>query len=161
MRIGLYPGTFDPVTDGHVDIINRAVELVDRLVIGVARNDAKGPLFTLDERVGMLRTEVAHLGARVDVQGFDGLLVHLARSLGASVIVRGLRTVADVEHEFPMAAMNRHLDGDIETVFLPADPRRQKIASRLVKQTARLGGAIDGFVGPAVAGPVRGKGGGW
>lgn len=157
MRIGLYPGTFDPVTNGHVDIIGRAVKLVDRLVIGVARNDDKGPLFSIDERVVMLRAEVAHLGAKVEVRAFDSLLMHFAESLDASIIVRGLRAVADLEYEFQMMAMNQHLNADIQTVFLTADPRHQAIASRLVKEVARRDGAIDSFVTPAVAEPVEAK----
>ena len=151
MRIGLYPGTFDPVTNGHTDIIGRAVKLVDRLVIGVARNDDKGPLFTTDERVVMLRAEVAHLGDRVEVRAFDSLLMHFAESLDASIIVRGLRAVADFEYEFQMTAMNQRLNADIETVFLMADPRHQAIASRLVKEIAMYGGNITPFVPAAVA----------
>ena len=157
MRIGLYPGTFDPVTNGHMDIIGRAVKLVDRLVIGVARNDDKGPLFTTAERVVMVRAEVAHLGDRIEVQPFDSLLMHFAESLNANIIVRGLRAVADFEYEFQMTAMNQRLNADIETVFLMADPRHQAIASRLVKEIARLDGAVDSFVSPAVAAAVRAK----
>jgi pantetheine-phosphate adenylyltransferase len=157
MRIGLYPGTFDPVTNGHMDIIGRAVKLVDRLVIGVARNDDKGPLFSTDERVVMVRAEVAHLGGKVEVRPFDSLLMHFAESLDANIIVRGLRAVADFEYEFQMTAMNQRLNADIETVFLMADPRHQAIASRLVKEIARLDGAIDSFVSPTVAAAVRAK----
>ena len=157
MRIGLYPGTFDPVTNGHMDIIGRAVKLVDKLVIGVARNDEKGPLFTTDERVVMVRAELAHLGERVEVRPFDTLLMHFAEQLGAQIIVRGLRAVADFEYEFQMTAMNQRLNADIETVFLMADPRHQAIASRLVKEIARLDGAIESFVSPAVAQAVRAK----
>ena len=157
MRIGLYPGSFDPVTNGHMDIIGRAVKLVDRLVIGVARNDDKGPLFSTDERVVMVRAEVAHLGDKVEVRAFDSLLMHFAEELGASIIVRGLRAVADFEYEFQMTAMNQRLNADIETVFLMADPRHQAIASRLVKEIARLDGAIDSFVGPEVARAVRAR----
>lgn len=157
MRIGLYPGTFDPVTNGHMDIIGRAVKLVDRLVIGVARNDEKGPLFTTDERVEMVRAEVAHLNADIDVQPFSTLLMHFAESLNAGVIIRGLRAVADFEYEFQMTAMNQRLNSDIETVFLMADPRHQAVASRLVKEIARLDGAIDSFVSPAIAARVRAK----
>ena len=157
MRIGLYPGTFDPVTNGHLDIIGRAVKLVDRLVIGVARNDDKGPLFTTDERVEMVRAEVAGLGGDIVVQPFSTLLMHFAEELGASVIVRGLRAVADFEYEFQMTAMNQRLNDDIETVFLMADPRHQAIASRLVKEIARLDGAIDSFVSPTVAALVQAK----
>ncbi|MFN4289130.1 MAG: pantetheine-phosphate adenylyltransferase [Brevundimonas sp.] len=157
MRIGLYPGTFDPVTSGHLDIIGRAVKLVDRLVIGVARNDDKGPLFTTEERVQMLRAEVAGFQADIVVRPFDSLLMHFAESLQANVIIRGLRAVADFEYEFQMTAMNQKLNADIETVFLMADPRHQAIASRLVKEIARLDGRIDDFVSPAVARQVRAK----
>jgi pantetheine-phosphate adenylyltransferase len=157
MRIGLYPGTFDPVTNGHMDIIGRAVKLVDRLVIGVARNDDKGPLFTTDERVEMLRAEVQGLGGDIVVQPFETLLMHFAESLNANVIIRGLRAVADFEYEFQMTAMNQRLNSDIETVFLMADPRHQAIASRLVKEIARLDGAIESFVSPAVAERVRAR----
>ena len=157
MRIGLYPGTFDPVTNGHMDIIGRAVKLVDRLVIGVAQNDDKGPLFTTAQRVEMVRAEVAHLDANIDVQPFSSLLMHFAEHLNAQMIVRGLRAVADFEYEFQMTAMNQRLNDDIETVFLMADPRHQAIASRLVKEIARLDGNIDSFVSPAVAQAVRQK----
>ena len=155
MRIGLYPGTFDPVTNGHMDIIGRAVKLVDRLVIGVAQNDDKGPLFTTAERVEMVQAEVMTLNAEIVVQPFDTLLMHFAESLNASVIVRGLRAVADFEYEFQMTAMNQRLNSEIETVFLMADPRHQAIASRLVKEIARLDGKIESFVSPAVAARVR------
>jgi pantetheine-phosphate adenylyltransferase len=157
MRIGLYPGTFDPITNGHMDIIGRAVKLVDRLVIGVARNDDKGPLFTTDERVEMVRAEVAHLSDVVEVRPFSSLLMHFAEELDATVIVRGLRAVADFEYEFQMTAMNQRLNADIETVFLMADPRHQAVASRLVKEIARLDGMIDSLVSPAVAAAVRAK----
>ena len=154
MRIGLYPGTFDPITNGHLDIIGRAVKLVDRLVIGVARNDDKGPLFTTDQRVEMVRAEVRRFGPQVEVRAFSSLLMHFAEELDATVIVRGLRAVADFEYEFQMTAMNQRLNADIETVFLMADPRHQAIASRLVKEIARLGGDIESFVSPAVAAAV-------
>lgn len=157
MRIGLYPGTFDPVTNGHLDIIGRAVKLVDRLVVGVAQNDDKGPLFSTAERVEMLQSEVAGLGADIQVRPFSSLLMHFAEELDAAVIVRGLRAVADFEYEFQMTAMNQRLNQDIETVFLMADPRHQAIASRLVKEIARLDGRIDSFVPPAVAERVRQK----
>ena len=157
MRIGLYPGTFDPVTNGHMDIIGRAVKLVDKLVIGVAENDDKGPLFSTAERVEMVRAEVARLGADIEVQPFSTLLMHFAEKLEANVIVRGLRAVADFEYEFQMTAMNQRLNSDIETVFLMADPRHQAVASRLVKEIARLDGAIDSFVSPAVAERMRAK----
>jgi pantetheine-phosphate adenylyltransferase len=154
MRIGLYPGTFDPITNGHMDIIGRAVKLVDRLVIGVARNDDKGPLFTTDQRVEMVRDEVAAFGDKVEVRAFSSLLMHFAEELDATVIVRGLRAVADFEYEFQMTAMNQRLNADIETVFLMADPRHQAIASRLVKEIARLDGDIGSFVSPAVKAAV-------
>ncbi|MFT4912962.1 MAG: pantetheine-phosphate adenylyltransferase [Brevundimonas sp.] len=157
MRIGLYPGTFDPVTNGHMDIIGRAVKLVDRLVIGVAQNDDKGPLFTTAERVEMVRAEVVGIDAEIIVQPFSTLLMHFAEKLGAQMIVRGLRAVADFEYEFQMTAMNQRLNADIETVFLMADPRHQAVASRLVKEIARLDGAIDSFVSPSVAEQVRAK----
>jgi len=157
MRIGLYPGTFDPVTNGHMDIIGRAVKLVDRLVIGVAQNDDKGPLFTTAERVEMVRAEVVGIDAEIVVEPFSTLLMHFAEKLGAQMIVRGLRAVADFEYEFQMTAMNQRLNADIETVFLMADPRHQAVASRLVKEIARLDGAIDSFVSPSVAEQVRAK----
>lgn len=159
MRIGLYPGTFDPVTNGHLDIIGRAVKLVDKLVIGVARNDDKGPLFTTDERVQMVREAVEPLqdGTIVEVRPFESLLMHFAEEVGAGVIIRGLRAVADFEYEFQMTAMNQKLNDEIETVFLMADPRHQAIASRLVKEIARLKGDIDGFVPPEIARAVRAK----
>ncbi|MBJ7446069.1 MAG: pantetheine-phosphate adenylyltransferase [Brevundimonas sp.] len=157
MQIGLYPGTFDPVTNGHMDIIGRAVKLVDRLVIGVAQNDDKGPLFSTAERVEMVRREVARFGDKIEVRPFSSLLMHFAEELDANIIVRGLRAVADFEYEFQMTAMNQRLNADIETVFLMADPRHQAIASRLVKEIARLDGAIDSFVSPTVAEAVRAK----
>jgi pantetheine-phosphate adenylyltransferase len=158
MRIGLYPGTFDPVTNGHLDIIGRAVKLVDRLVIGVAINEGKGPLFTLEERVEILREETKGLtGAEIVVEPFESLLVHFARKMGATVIVRGLRAVADFEYEFQMTAMNQQLARDIETVFLMADPRHQAVASRLVKEIAKLDGDINAFVPPQVAAKLRAK----
>jgi pantetheine-phosphate adenylyltransferase len=157
MRIGLYPGTFDPVTNGHMDIIGRAIKLVDRLVIGVAQNDDKGPLFSTAERVEMLKAEVARFDADIQVQPFSSLLMHFAEEVNANVIVRGLRAVADFEYEFQMTAMNQRLNSDIETVFLMADPRHQAIASRLVKEIARLGGDITPFVPAGVAERLRAK----
>ncbi|MEP3071641.1 pantetheine-phosphate adenylyltransferase [Maricaulis sp.] len=151
-RTALYPGTFDPITNGHLDIIGRAVKLVDKLVIGVAINEAKKPLFSLEERVEMVRDEVAKFeaGAAIEVRPFDGLLMHFAEEIGAESIIRGLRAVSDFEYEFQMVAMNQRLNDDIETVFLMADPRHQAIASRLVKEIAALGGRISDFVPPAV-----------
>lgn len=154
MRIGLYPGTFDPVTLGHTDIIQRALALVDRLVIGVAINRDKGPLFSLEERVAMLQSECAAItdrcGGEIVVHPFENLLIDCARDVGATVIVRGLRAVADFEYEFQMVGMNRALDASIETVFMMADARRQAIASKLVKEIARLGGDVSKFVPLAV-----------
>ncbi|WP_440959505.1 pantetheine-phosphate adenylyltransferase [Oceanicaulis sp. LC35] len=147
-RVALYPGTFDPITNGHLDIIGRAVKLYDKLVIGVARNDAKGPLFSFDERVEMAR-ELAESVAgdtEIEVLPFEGLLMHFAEKVGANSIIRGLRAVSDFEYEFQMVGMNQRLNADIETVFLMADPRHQAIASRLVKEIAKLGGDIDPFV---------------
>ena len=154
MRTGLYPGTFDPITLGHLDIIQRAMALVDRLVIGVAINRDKGPLFSLEERVAMVEREceavIARTGGEIVVYPFENLLIDCARDVGASVIIRGLRAVADFEYEFQMVGMNRALDNSIETVFLMADARRQAIASKLVKEIARLGGDVSKFVTPAV-----------
>ena len=151
-RIGLYPGTFDPITNGHTDIIGRAVKLVDRLVIGVAINIGKGPMFSLEERVAIIEEAVEPLRNRAEivVQPYDGLTMHFAREVGAGVIIRSLRAVADFEYEFQMTAMNQQLDREIETVFLMADPRHQAIASRLVKEIAILGGEVERFVSPAV-----------
>ena len=136
MRIGLYPGTFDPVTNGHCDVIERATKIVDHLVVGVAINAGKGPLFSLEERVDMLIEHVKPYGDKIEVRPFNTLLIDYAASVGASVIIRGLRAVADFEYEFQMTAMNQQLNRHIETVFLMADPRHQAIASRLVKEIA-------------------------
>jgi pantetheine-phosphate adenylyltransferase len=158
MRIGLYPGTFDPVTNGHLDIVGRAVKLVDKLVIGVAINHDKGPLFTLEDRVEMLRQECGPIGdGKIVVEPFDILLMSFAEKIGAHIIIRGLRAVADFEYEFQMTAMNQQLNREIETVFLMADPRHQAVASRLVKEIARLGGDISSFVPPRVAASLRAK----
>lgn len=156
MRIGVYPGTFDPVTLGHMDIIARGAKLVDRLIIGVATNPSKSPLFSLNERVAHVQRETAAIG-NVEVVPFDALLMHFAEQQGASVIVRGLRAVADFEYEFQMAGMNQQLNDRIETVFLMADVALQPIASRLVKEIAAYGGAIDKFVSPAIAADVRAR----
>ena len=154
-RIGLYPGTFDPVTLGHLDIIERAVKLVDHLVIGIANNPSKTQAFTLKERVAMMRRETAPLSgdgrAKITVETFDSLLIHFAREVGAGIIIRGLRAVSDFEYEFQMVGMNQRLNPEIETVFLMADPRHQAIASRLVKEIAAFGGDVAQFTTPAVA----------
>lgn len=155
MRIGLYPGTFDPVTLGHIDIIRRACSLVDRLVIGIAINRDKGPLFDLEARVAMVEAEIAPIaietGTQILVHPFENLLIHCAEEVDATVIIRGLRAVSDFEYEFQMVGMNRQLDDTVETVFLMADVHHQAIASRLVKEIARLGGDVRSFVSPAVA----------
>jgi pantetheine-phosphate adenylyltransferase len=158
-RVGLYPGTFDPIHNGHTDIIGRAVKLVDRLVIGVAINAGKGPLFDLEERVAILTEETRRLESRAEivVQPFQGLLMHFAREIGAGIIVRGLRAVADFEYEFQMTAMNQQLDREVETVFLMADPRHQAISSKLVKEIAHLGGDVAKFVSPRVKDALMAK----
>ena len=151
-RIGLYPGTFDPVTNGHLDVIARAARLLDKLVVGVAVNTGKGPLFTLEERVELVQAEIARIatqnGMVIEVLPFDTLLIDFARKVGASMIVRGLRAVSDFDYEFQMAGMNYRMAPDIETVFLMASERHQFIASRLVKEVAMLGGDISSFVPP-------------
>ena len=150
-RIGLYPGTFDPVTLGHLDIIRRGAKLVDRLIIGVTTNPSKDPMFAPDERIEMVRAEVARQGlANVEVRGFDALLMKFAEKIGAGVIIRGLRAVADFEYEYQMAGMNQQLNASIETVFLMADVSLQPIASKLVKEIALFGGEVGPFVSPAV-----------
>jgi pantetheine-phosphate adenylyltransferase len=150
-HIGVYPGTFDPITFGHADIIRRGAKLVDRLVIGVTTNPAKDPMFSPEERVAMVTREVAALELdNVEVVGFNALLMKFAEKQGATVIIRGLRAVADFEYEFQMAGMNQQLNPDIETVFLMADISLQPIASKLVKEIARFGGDISRFVSPAV-----------
>ncbi len=160
-RIGLYPGTFDPITLGHVDIIERAAKMVDELVIGVAINRDKSPLFSLDERVKMVSAEMAKIskksGVAIRVTPFETLLMKFAEELNANFIIRGLRAVSDFEYEFQMVGMNQRLNDDIETVFLMADVRYQFIASRLVKEIARLGGDITSFVPGDVASALRAK----
>ena len=154
MRVGLYPGTFDPVTHGHMDIIRRACSLVDRLVIGVAINRDKGPMFSLEERVGMIEAQcaplVVHTQCEIVAHPFENLLIDCARDVNASVIIRGLRAVADFEYEYQMVGMNRQLDDSIETVFLMAEAQHQAIASKLVKEIARLDGDVSKFVTPRV-----------
>ena len=154
-RIGVYPGTFDPITNGHADIILRAVKIVDHLVVGVARNAGKGPLFTSDERVDIVRDELNHLdpeaAKRIEVKAFDNLLMHFAVEVGASVIIRGLRAVSDFEYEFQMAGMNNRLNPHVETVFLMASDKYQFISSRFVKEIGQLGGDVSHFVSTRVA----------
>ncbi|MCH7794665.1 MAG: pantetheine-phosphate adenylyltransferase [Proteobacteria bacterium] len=158
LRVGVYPGTFDPITKGHMDIVIRAAALVDKLVVAVVDNTDKGPLFDAAERVAMVEAELrAEFEARdaddrqVEVRAFDNLLTHFARQVEATVIIRGLRAVSDFEYEFQMATMNARLEPDIETVFLSASERQQFVASRLVKEIARLGGDVAEFVSPRVA----------
>lgn len=150
--IGMYPGTFDPVTNGHVDIIGRAARMFDRLVVGVAENAGKGPLFPLGERVELVQAEIAPIaertGTEIVVQGFSGLLIDFARRVNAGVIVRGLRAVSDFDYEFQMAGMNYRLDSAVETVFLMASEHHQFISSRFVKEIATLGGDVTSFVPP-------------
>ena len=150
IRIGVYPGTFDPITLGHMDIIRRGAKLVDRLVVGVTTNASKSPMFSLDERMATVRREVATIGGAIDVVPFDSLLMDFAVREGASVIVRGLRAVADFEYEYQMAGMNQQLNRHVETVFLMADVALQPIASKLVKEIAIFGGDIRKFVTPAI-----------
>ena len=157
MRIGLYPGTFDPVTVGHTDIISRASNLVDRLVIGVAINNDKSPLFSLEERVALIEAECEHIADNILVHPFENLLIHCARDVGASMIIRGLRAVSDFEYEYQMVGMNRSLDANIETVFLMADVQHQAVASRLVKEIARLKGDISNFVSKNVSDAIKDK----
>ena len=149
-RIGVYPGTFDPMTLGHMDIIRRGTKLVDRLVIGVTTNPSKSPMFTLAERIATVEREVAGLDGDIAVVSFDSLLMDFAEREGARVIVRGLRAVADFEYEYQMAGMNQQINASIETVFLMADVGLQPIASKLVKEIALFGGEIERFVSPAV-----------
>ncbi|MEZ0497826.1 pantetheine-phosphate adenylyltransferase [Sphingomonas sp. IW22] len=156
-RTAVYPGTFDPVTLGHMDIISRAARIVDRLVIGVTTNPSKSPMFTLDERMEMVRREVVGIEGEIHVVAFDSLLMDFAEREGAEMIVRGLRAVADFEYEYQMAGMNQQLNDRIETVFLMADVSLQPIASRLVKEIALYGGDISRFVGPAVAADVTAR----
>ena len=157
IRIGVYPGTFDPVTLGHMDIIRRGAKLVDRLVVGVTTNPAKSPMFSLAERMASVRREVATVDGDIAVVSFNALLMDFAEAQGAGIIVRGLRAVADFEYEYQMAGMNQQLNDRVETVFLMADVGLQPIASRLVKEIARFGGDIAKFVPPAVRDEVAAK----
>jgi pantetheine-phosphate adenylyltransferase len=154
-RTGVYPGTFDPITLGHMDIIRRGAKLVDRLVIGVTTNPSKQPMFSVEERVAMVRREIEGMDGEIEVVTFDSLLMDFAEREGASMIVRGLRAVADFEYEYQMAGMNQQLNERVETVFLMADVSLQPIASRLVKEIAIYGGEIRKFVTPDVAEDVR------
>jgi pantetheine-phosphate adenylyltransferase len=155
-RTGVYPGTFDPITNGHMDVILRAGRIVDRLIVGVASNAGKGPLFTTEERVEIVREEIKHLAepdlaSRIEVKSFDMLLMNFAVSVGASIIIRGLRAVSDFEYEFQMAGMNARLNPKVETVFLMASDRYQFISSRFVKEIGQLDGDVSHFVSPRVA----------
>lgn len=149
-RVGIYPGTFDPITLGHMDVVEKALAIVDKLIIAVAEDIPKTPIFSVDERAEMVRESVVSYGDRVEVQAFSGLLVNIAKQHGASVIIRGLRAVSDFEYEFQLAAMNAKLDDSIQTVFLPASENNQFVASKFVKEIARLGGEISEFVTPEV-----------
>ncbi|MSO85236.1 MAG: pantetheine-phosphate adenylyltransferase, partial [Rhodospirillales bacterium] len=160
-RVGIYPGTFDPVTRGHLDIITRATRVVERLIVAVAVNAGKDPLFSLPERVEMVRHEIAHIGngdgSRIRVVPFKSLLMNFVGEMGASVVVRGLRAVSDFEYEFQMAGMNARLNPKIETIFLMAADRYQFISSRFVKEIGRLGGDVGHFVSPAVKARLEGR----
>ena len=154
-RIGVYPGTFDPVTNGHMDIIRRASLLADRLIIAISTNTGKGPLLTIEERMELMRAELADQKNgfdqnKVEIRAFDNLLMHFVEEMGAQFIIRGLRAVSDFEYEFQMAGMNARLDPNVETVFLMASERQQFISSRFIKEIGRLGGRIDEFVSPRV-----------
>ena len=150
LRIGVYPGTFDPITLGHMDIIERGAKLVDRLIVGVTTNIAKSPMFSDDERIAMVKREVAAVGGNIDVVGFNSLLMDFAESQGAATVIRGIRGVTDFEYEYQLTGMNRQLNDRIETIFLMADVALQPIASRLVKEIALYGGDIAKFVTPSV-----------
>ena len=160
-HVGIYPGTFDPITNGHTDIIRRALHVVDRLVIGVARNIGKGPLFSLEERIDIIKDDIADFSQadrdRIKIVPFDGLLIHFARDVGASMIIRGLRAVSDFEYEIQMANMNARMEPNIETIFLMASDRHQFISSSLVKDIARLGGDTSQFVSKKVFERLKAK----
>ena len=155
MKVAVYPGTFDPITLGHLDIIRRGAHLVDKLVVGVTTNPSKEPMFAVADRLTMVKREVADIRGNIEVVEFDSLLMNFAQAQGATAILRGLRAVADFEYEFQMAGMNQQLNDRIETVFLMADVSLQPIASKLVKEIARYGGSIEKFVTPTVAEDVR------
>jgi pantetheine-phosphate adenylyltransferase len=157
MRIGVYPGTFDPITRGHMDIIQRGAKLVDKLIVGVTTNIAKSPMFSDDERIAMVKREVGAVDATISVVGFNSLLMDFAEANGASVVIRGIRGVTDFEYEYQLTGMNRQLNDRVETVFLMADVALQPIASRLVKEIALYGGAIGRFVSPAVEADVMAR----
>jgi pantetheine-phosphate adenylyltransferase len=158
-RIGLYPGTFDPVTLGHMDIVRRGLKLVDKLVIGVATNPSKSPMFSLEERVLQVQRETAGLatstGVKIEVVAIDSLLMHFAEEMDATIIIRGLRAVSDFEYEFQMAGMNAAINPNVETVFLMADAKLQSIASKLVKEIALFGGDISAFVPEAMTAEIQ------
>jgi pantetheine-phosphate adenylyltransferase len=160
-RVGVYPGTFDPITSGHMEVVRRSLRLVDRLVIGPATNIGKGPLFSLQERIDIIQEDILEFSeadrARIEVVPFDGLLIHFAREVGASVIIRGLRAVSDFEYEIQMANMNARMEPNIETIFLMASDRHQFIASSLVKDIARLGGDTSQFVSKKVFERLKAK----
>lgn len=153
-RTAVYPGTFDPVTNGHIDLVDRAAPLFERLVIGVAESPSKGPAMPLEQRVGLAREALAH-HPNVEVRGFNSLLAHFVRDVGAGVLLRGLRAVSDFEYEFQMASMNRHLIPEVETLFLTPAEQYGFISSSLVREIARLGGDVSGFVPPAVASALQ------
>jgi pantetheine-phosphate adenylyltransferase len=155
MKVAVYPGTFDPITLGHLDIIRRGAHLVDKLVVGVTTNPSKEPMFSVAERLAMVKREIVDIPGKIEVVEFDSLLMDFAEAQDATAILRGLRAVADFEYEFQMAGMNQQLNDNIETVFLMADASLQPIASKLVKEIARFGGSIGKFVTPAVAEDVR------
>jgi pantetheine-phosphate adenylyltransferase len=157
MKTGVYPGTFDPITLGHMDIIRRGAKLVDRLVIGVTTNPSKSPMFTVEERMAMVRREIDGIAGEIEIVSFDSLLMDFAEREGAAVILRGLRAVSDFEYEYQMAGMNQQLNDRVETVFLMADVSLQPIASRLVKEIALYGGSVEKFVPPAVAAEMRAR----
>ena len=160
-RIGIYPGTFDPVTNGHVDIIRRAARLVDKLIVAVSVNAGKGPAFSVEERAELLKGDIADakngLSSAIEVVTFDGLLMHFAEKMKAKIIVRGLRAVSDFDYEFQMTGMNARLNPDIETVFLMASERSQFISSRFVKEIHKLGGDVSQFVSPRVVAALKAK----